>query len=170
MKRLMLFERWVSTSTEGDFDPGSQMQYVSKDKTYYGVHNIWISRLGKRISVKAKFDTGARSSSIDFKVAEKLGISNELIDRCRELDDIDIPRNITKEDQKKLEADITNKLKSDFPEVTSVQASKSSSGFSIRAYIKIEIELDGRIVSTEANLRDRTGLSCEMLIGLKDML
>lgn len=166
----MLFERWVTTSTEGDFDPDSQLQYVTKDKTYYGVKNIWISRLGKRVKTKAKFDTGARSSSIDFKVAEKLGISNELIDRCKELDDINIPKDITKEEQKKLELKITNDLKAEFPEITSVQASKSSSGFSIRAYINIEIELDGRIVTTEANLRDRTGLSCEMLIGLKDML
>ena len=167
----MLFENWVSTTTSGgDFDTDSQMQYVSRDKTYYGVHNIWVSRSDKRVSVKAKFDTGARSSSIDFSVAKKLGISQELIDKCKELEHIEVPKTISKEDQKKMELRLTKELKTDFPEVTAVQSSKSSSGFSVRAYIQIDIELDGRIVTTNANLRDRTGLSCEMLIGLKDML
>lgn len=170
MKRIMLFERWVSTITNGgDFDLDS-MQYVNKDKIYYGVREINVSRLGKRIKAKAKFDTGARSSSIDFSIAKRLGISDELIARCEELDNIDIPKNITKSQQKKLENEIAKEIMADFPEVTSVKASKSSSGFSIRAYIQIDLELNGRIVKTEANLRDRTGLTCEMLVGLKDML
>jgi hypothetical protein len=170
MKKINMFKNWVSSSTGGEFNLFNQMQYVTNNKTYYGVHNIWISREGVRIPVKAKFDTGARSSSIDFKIAQKLGISNELIRRCKELDHVNIPKDITKVNQKKLEKELGSKLKVDFPEVISVQASKSSSGFSIRAYIKIELELDGRIVITKANLRDRIGLSCEMLVGLKDML
>jgi hypothetical protein len=36
--------------------------------------------------------------------------------------------------------------------------------------IRINIEYSGKVISTDANLRDRTGLSCEMLVGLKDML
>jgi len=170
MKRIMLFEKWVSTiSTGGDFDLDS-MQYVSRDKIYYGVREINISRLGKRVKTKAKFDTGARSSSIDFSIAKELGISDELINKCKELDNVYVPKNITKSEQKELENEIAKELMADFPEVTSVKASKSSSGFSIRAYIQIDIELNGRIVKTEANLRDRTGLTCQMLVGLKDMI
>lgn len=167
MNIIKMFREWVSTSTHNvDYD----VDYTSKEKIYYGVHKVTLSREGKSIEVKAKFDTGARSSSIDFSVAEKLGISKELINKCRELDKIEIPKTITKKEQKALEKSYTNDLKSQFPEITSVQMSKSSSGFSVRAYIQVSISYHGNNISTNVNLRDRTGLSCEMLVGLKDML
>jgi len=170
MKFIKTYEMWTTTTTSmNDVDP--QYDFVSKGKTYYGVHQIHLIRGNKRVEVKAKFDTGARASSIDFSVAEKLGISKELLDECKRLDKLDIPKDISKEEQKKLEKEYTQELKEKFPdEVTSVQMSKSSSGFSVRAYIQCKIEYFGNIVDTEVNLRDRTGMSCEMLVGLKDML
>lgn len=69
-----------------------------------------------------------------------------------------------------MEKDLSKKLKMEFPDIVSVQMSKSSSGFSVRAYIKCDIEYYGRIISTQVNLRDRKGLTCPMLVGLKDML
>jgi len=161
-------EMWTQTVTGDKKDV--DLQFVSKDKTYYGVHNIHLSYNGERTSVKAKFDTGARSSSIDFSVAKRLGISDTLIERCKKLEEVDMPKDISRKDQLKLEKTYTDNLKRDFPEVTSVQASRSSSGFSIRAYVKMNIEYHGKVITTEVNLRDRTGLSCEMLVGLKDML
>jgi len=167
MKYLENYDGWTSTSTTNkNFD----VQFTSKDKIYYGVHNIDVSRGEYRTTVKAKFDTGARTSSIDFSVAKKLGISDSIIEKCKELEHIEIPKNITKKEQKEYENKITTELKSKYPEITSAQFVKSSSGFSIRAYIKITIEYMGKVINTEANLRDRTGLSCEMLVGLKDML
>jgi hypothetical protein len=173
MKYLEKYKEWVSSSTrpiskdlEGDID----FNYTSSDKIFYGVHNISLSRNGKNIEVKAKFDTGARSSSIDFSVGRKLGISEELIRKCKELDNIEVPKSITKSSQIELERKYSNDLKKQFPDITRVQMSKSSSGFSIRAYIEISIHYNGNNVKTEANLRDRSGLSCEMLVGLKDMI
>lgn len=168
MSIIKMFNEWVSTSSHDNINP--EFEYTSKDKVYYGVHNVTISRDGVSVDVKAKFDTGARSSSIDFAVGEKLGLSKELIDKCRKLDHLDIPKTISKKEQKQLEKKYTQELKSQFPEITKVQMSKSSSGFSVRAYVKLDINYYGNNVSTEANLRDRTGLSCEMLVGLKDML
>jgi hypothetical protein len=167
VKYLENYDGWTSTSTsKKDFD----IQFTSKDKIYYGMHNINVSREGFRTIVKAKFDTGARTSSIDFEVAKELGISESIIEKCKELESIEIPKNITKKEQKEYENKISSQLKNEFPEITSAQFVKSSSGFSIRAYIKINIEYAGKVITTEANLRDRTGLSCQMLIGLKDML
>lgn len=160
---LERFNEWVS-SNDVEWD------YTSKDKIYYGIHKISLTREGKTVEVKAKFDTGARSSSIDFSVGIKLGLSKELINKCRELDHIDVPKSISRVEQKSLERKYTNDLKIQFPEITSVQMSKSSSGFSVRAYVKATISYSGKSISTEVNLRDRSGLSCEMLIGLKDML
>lgn len=161
-------EMWTQTSTAPNTEIDTQ--FTSSDKIYYGIHNINISKDGIRTTVKAKFDSGARTSSIDFKVATRLGISNELIEKCKELESVEMAKNITRPEQIKLERKLTAELKAEFPEITSVQSVKSSSGFSIRAYIKVNIEYMGKIITTEANLRDREGLTCEMLVGLKDML
>lgn len=167
IKKFNEFNQWVSTTTTGqDYN----MDYITDDKIFYGIHKVTVVRDGKSIEVKAKFDTGARSSSIDFSVAKKLGISERLIRKCKELDSVDIDKNISKKEQDRIEKEYTKKLKSEYPEVTSVQMSKSSSGFSVRAYIKVTIQYYGNSITTEANLRDRTGLSCEVLVGLKDMV
>jgi hypothetical protein len=168
MNYLLRFnENWVTSTTTGE---PIEYDYTSKDKIYYGVHDIFVIRDSKRIKVKAKFDTGARTSSIDFSVAKKLGFSGELLDECKKLDSIEISKDIKKSEQKEIEKSYTLKLSKKFPEITKVEMSKSSSGFSIRAYVKIKIEYFGRVLETEVNLRDRAGLSCEMLVGLKDMI
>ncbi len=171
MRIIKFFENWISNTTwGGNIDPEEDIQLTSKDKIYYGVHEIYLNRNGKRIKVKAKFDTGARSSSIDFEIARQLGISDEIIQKCKELEDVPVSKDITKEEQKKMEKDLSRKLKAKYPDIVNVQMSKSSSGFSVRAYVKCDIEYSGRIISTKVNLRDRKGLTCPMLVGLKDML
>ena len=177
MKHIKHFENynedsWFSTSTN---NKEVEYDYTSKDKITYGVHNIFVSRNGFRIKVKAKFDSGARSSSIDFSIAKRLGISDDFIEKCKELDSIDLaqyvkdPKIISKKEQKIVEKKFYQELKPQFPELSEVKLVKSSSGFSIRMVITINIEYNGRIILSQANLRDRTGLTCEMLVGLSDM-
>ena len=171
IKGFKFFENWTSTTTwGGDIDPEEDIQLISKDKIYYGIHDIYLNHNSKRIKVRAKFDTGARSSSIDFGVARQLGISDEIIQKCKDLENVPVSKGITKEEQKKMEKDLAKNLKSKYPDIVDVKMSKSSSGFSVRAYINCDIEYGGRIISTKVNLRDRKGLTCPMLVGLKDML
>lgn len=174
MKYIERFYEWnhpmyTSSSSVGDVSP--KYQYTSTDKIYYGVHQVTVSNDKGSVEVKAKFDTGARSSSIDFAVAKKLGMSDKLIAKCKELSKLRIDKTINKKEQKRLEKQYTSRLKSRFPEISKVKMVKSSSGFSVRIFITLNIQYQGYTISnTEVNLRDRTGLSCEMLVGLKDML
>ena len=177
MKHLKKFENynddsWTSTSTN---NKEVEYDFTSKDTIRHGIHTISVVRNGIRTKAKAKFDSGARSSSIDFKVAKRLGISDEFIKKCKELDSIDLgkyvkdPKNISKLEQTKVEGLFLKELKVRFPELSDVRLVKSSSGFSLRMVIRLNLEFNGKIVKTDANIRDRAGLACEMLVGLKDM-
>lgn len=169
MKHLKEFNQWfTSSSTGGDVN----LEYTSKDKIYYNSHKVTLTHNGKSVEVTAKFDTGAKSSSIDFGVAEKLGISKELLEKCKELEKIDsIPLTISKLEKIKIEFFYTNKLKKEFPgDISYVKIVKSSSGVSIRAFVPVQLSYNGRVIKTNVNLRNRKGLTCEMLVGLDDML
>jgi hypothetical protein len=183
MENLRKFENWVSTSSDGtDFnmngdDDKMRFQYVptekgkAKDKKkYFGIHEVILSRGEHKTTVRAKFDTGANSSSIDFSVAKKLGISKDLIKRCKYLEKLNIPKNISFFQQGQLERRIYFATRREFPEVRAIKLVKSSSGFSIRMFINITIQYDNRTITSDVNLRDRTGMACLMLVGLKDML
>jgi len=174
MKHLKQFENWTTTSTSTN-NKEVEYDYTSKDSIYHGIRDINVSRDGIRTKAKAKFDSGARSSSIDFKVAKRLGISDEFIKKCKELDSIDLgnyvknPKIISKLEQTKVENLFLKQLKVQFPELSDVKLVKSSSGFSLRMVIRLNLEFNGKVISTDANIRDRAGLACEMLVGLKDM-
>lgn len=168
MKYLKEWNSWTSSSTIGS---PVELDYKSSDKITYSTHKVTLSMGGKIVEVLAKFDTGAKSSSIDFGVAQKLGVDQKLLDKCKELDSIkDIPLTISKEEKKSIELEWTNKLKAEFPEVSYAKVVKSSSGVSIRAFIRLDLSYNGRTITTNVNLRNRTGLKCEMLVGLDDMV
>ena len=170
MEHIIEYNKCDNVTSTIPGDPQINYQYTSKNKIYYGVHIIYIIRDNKRIQVTAKFDTGARSSSIDLSIGEKLGLGNELIEAYKELEKIEVSRDISKKQLSKMENDLTEEYSKKYSDISSVRASKSSSGFSVRPYIRLTLEFNGQYITTEANLRDRTGLSCEMLDGLGDML
>lgn len=184
MRHIKEYYNWTSTSTQ----PGASVAntateliddeqeedilytYKSKDKTFYGIHKILISYQGKNGYVKAKFDTGARTSSLDIQAALKVGVPQNIIDATHELEKIKIEKTISKKEQKLAENDLTEEYKNKYPGVSSVQFIKSASGFSVRLYVAMTLNYDGRIIHTEVNLKDRTGMKAEMLIGLSNIL
>lgn len=153
-----------SNITEIEYD------YISKNRMLYGIHEVVIIYNNNKIKAKAKFDTGARSSSIDLQLAKRLGISEELFEAYKELEKVEIPKDITNNKKKLIEKKYTDEYSEKFSDVSSVQISKSASGFSIRPYVKVKLHFNGKYVETEVNLKDRAGLECEMLVGLKDLL
>ena len=170
MENIMEYNQWVTNTTGGEDEQNVEYNYTSKDKIYYGEHDIFLSFGDKRTKVHAKFDTGARTSSIDISVAQRLGIVEDLIKATGELDLIKVPKDISKNDKLKLEKSLTEEYTTKYPGISSVQLSKSASGFSLRPYVRLIIEFNNRYVTTEANIKDRKGMSCEMLVGLGDML
>lgn len=167
MKYLKEWNNWTSTSSTG---VPVELDYKSSDKITYNNHKVILTNGDKSIEVLAKFDTGAKSSSIDFGVAEKLGFSEAMLNRCKELQTIKIPQTISDLEKTKMELQISTFLKKEFPEISKVKVVKSSSGTSVRAFIRLKLTYNGRTITTNVNLRDRAGLKCEMLVGLDDML
>lgn len=184
MENILEYSKWVSSSTSGpnikvDVSPIEKdlekeladvsYSYKSKDKTYWGIHKIELTSGGKSTMVTAKFDTGARTSSIDIGVAKRLGISDKIIEATKELDKIKVEKTISKEDEKALEESLSKEYKEKYG-CSSVMLIKNATGFSARLCINMTIIFDGRIINTEVNIKDRKGMNAEMLVGLKDML
>lgn len=178
MQHIIEYNMWTSSTTNDNivaYDKdieGVDFSYVSKDKVYHGTRYVKVTNpeTGKTIGVKAKFDTGALSSSLDLKVAELLGIDEGIIKKCKELRRIIVPRNTKRKDQKKLADNVEKQLRKEFPEITKVSVIRSASSFSMRLFVKLIIDVDGRSMLTNVNLKDRSGMSNDMLIGLNDIL
>ena len=184
MKHILEYFQWSSTSSI----PGSNVSitpvelsddaqpeditysYKSKDKTWYGIHKIMLQYQGKTGYVTAKFDTGARTSSLDVAAARRLGVSEDIIEATKSLEEIKIPKTISKQEQKEMEQNLKAEYTTKYPGVSSVQFIKSASGFSVRLYVDMTLNYDGRIIHTKVNLKDRTGMKAEMIIGLSNIL
>jgi len=163
MIEYLEYLEWSSDATE---PIKYNYEYLSDAKIFYGIHPIKI-QYGDNppIEVTAKFDTGAKSSSISYEVAQKIGVDADLLNCSLLIEDEKIDKSITKDELNKKIGDLSEKYNG--LELDSV---RSASGVSIRVYLPITIYHSGRTIKTSANLKDRTGLKAEALVGLKDML
>lgn len=113
---------------------------------------------------KAKIDTGADSTSIDKELAKQIGFEaavkilesmpDDITDRSRGLE---------------LVRQYNQTLITEENQIIEFTLVKSSHGYSIRPYIKVNLKLQDTIFETKCSIYDRSNLSYPIIIGRKSL-
>jgi alpha-L-glutamate ligase-like protein len=134
---------------------GKKMIGAIEKVTFYGKDD-------KEVTLEAKIDTGADSSSIDFEVACALGFG-ETVRAYRALEaDWDKLKTLSKEERWELFENI--------PDAVSTVPIHSSHGTTYRVKIQLEMLLDGTRTPIRPTLIDRSRLDYKSIIGRKNLL
>jgi hypothetical protein len=120
-----------------------------------------IGKDGKEIEVKAKIDTGADSSSIDFELGRQLGFG-ETVDAYQK-----IARDWS--DISHLGKEARWEMFENIPDVVGTVPITSSHGTTYRVKIPIEIIMDTLRFPSHPTLIDRSKLEYQMIIGRKNL-
>ena len=155
--------KWNSNCSEENLN--IEYEYINTNSIFYGIHKIKFQYEDNLpIEVLTKFDTGAKTSSIDYEVAKKIGVPENVLEAAKFANNQDIQKGMLKEDKKILLNNLSKEHKIELDTI------KNATGITIRAYIPVTIYYNGRQIKTRANIADRSGLKAEALLGLKDML
>lgn len=115
--------------------------------------------------IQAKIDTGAKSSSIDKRLAEQLGFTDALnYYRSFGLDKIMSEAEIKAVKQ----SGVKPKLES-HPDIVKVVVVRSANGTTYRIKIPLLFYLAGFKIKTEVTVADRQNLKYPMIIGRRDL-
>lgn len=125
-----------------------------------------IGKKGQEIQVKAKIDTGAYSTSIDEKLAKRLGYG-ETIEHFDAIDQSQYT--ITRGKLTEIRDDIVRRYGDSLPSLDDVALVHSASGSTLRPMIQIEFIMDNARVISKANIVDRAGMQYPVLIGRRDL-
>jgi alpha-L-glutamate ligase-like protein len=145
-----------------------ELEEISGKRVIGSVENVkLIGRNETEIRIDAKIDTGARTSSIDTTLARKLGFGKTLdaFEKMEELRDphkLEEIRNMKNSETKKLYA-------KQVPYLEYLAVVSSSSGISVRPFVKLTFIMDKKIISSYVNIIDRSKLQYPMIIGKRDL-
>lgn len=120
-----------------------------------------IGKDGKEIEVKAKIDTGADSSSIDFELAKQLGFEKTVEEYQRIAKDWSEISHLGKEARWEMFENI--------PDVVGTVPITSSHGTTYRVKIPIDIIMDTLQFSSHPTIIDRSKLEYQVIIGRKNL-
>jgi alpha-L-glutamate ligase-like protein len=119
----------------------------------------------RRESVKAKIDTGALKSAIDYNLAIELGYT-ELI----QIQDVITKRYKTAEEAHEIREIYDRKVyRKEFDTIRDFVVVKSSNGYTMRAVIDAQITLGAITKSYRLNVSDRSDLLYPIIIGKNDL-
>lgn len=128
---------------------------------------VLMSKSGrKKVSTKAKIDTGARMTSIDMKLASKLGFKS-VVDYMKETGAG--KKGVEKKELEKQAKEIKKDFTKKGVPIEEVRLVKSSSGYTLRPVVQLSYYISGQKVETMVNIADRSGMLYEMLVGKMDM-
>ena len=121
----------------------------------------------KEVEVKAKIDTGAKSTSLDAELAKKLGLRETLekFDEFLAKESYEIKRGKGNE----IEKDFLEKYQKNIPYLDGLTLVFSASGSSIRPIVKLSFIMDEELVYSRVNIIERKELQYPILIGRNDL-
>lgn len=120
-----------------------------------------IGKDGKEIEVKAKIDTGADSSSIDFELAKQLGFEKTVEEYQQIAKDWSEISHLGK--------DARWEMFENIPDVVGTVPITSSHGTTYRVKIPIDIIMDTLQFSSHPTIIDRSKLEYQVIIGRKNL-
>ncbi|MEI7604043.1 MAG: sugar-transfer associated ATP-grasp domain-containing protein [bacterium] len=118
------------------------------------------------IDAKVKIDTGATLTTINYDIAEKIGLSS-IVDYFNNL-----PfekRNLDRDEAYLLRKKWSKIARTENPNIQRLIIIKASNGVTIRPLVKIKFEMSGLIIETKATIEEREGLTFPAIIGKKDL-
>ncbi len=144
-----------------------EIEEISGKKVLGSIEKVLLTDVaGQEISVEAKIDTGAASSSIDTELAQELGFRETLSG----FGAIDLSSYVlTPENEAFIKKDILTRHQENIPLLENVSVIFSSHGSSVRPVVKFESIIDGIAQTIKANVTSREHLSYRMIVGKRDL-
>lgn len=119
------------------------------------------------VVVKAKIDTGAGSTSLDIKLAKKLGYTEAL--NTFEKYKSRLPEKYNKDKDSETVKNLVEEMKKECPDIRFITHVKSASGKSYRIRVLLKLEIAGEEKEVFATITDREDLIYPIIIGRRSL-